>query len=124
MLVCSLQSINRGSTSLLRTVEHLAARKDQRREPVEGNETPNAIQRRLLAKTPDREVAGSAAEACRQGSTRTRGGPECRRAEEDGLVLGRLWELSSDGSDFILPNQMVTGNLLAEREGFEPSVRY
>ena len=80
MLVYSLQSSNRGSTSLLRTVEHLAARRDQRREPVEGNETLNVIQRRLLVKTPDREVAGSAAEACRQGSTRTRRVPGAGRA--------------------------------------------
>ena len=95
VLVYSLQSSNRESleyTSLLRTVEHLAARKDQRREPVEGNEILNVIQRRLLAKTPDREVAGSVAEACGHVFTRMRrayaqGEPERRQAEEDGLAL-------------------------------------
>ena len=58
VLVYSLQSSKRESleyTSLLQTVEHLAARKDQRREPVEGNEILNVIQRRLLARIPDPE---------------------------------------------------------------------
>ena len=95
VLVYSLQSSNRESleyASLLRTVEHLAARKDQRREPVEGNEILNVIQRRLLAQTPDREVAGSVAEAYRQVFTGMRrawaqGEPERRQAEEDGLTL-------------------------------------
>ena len=95
VLVYSLQSSNRESleyTSLLRTVEHLAARKDQRREPVEGNEILNVIQRRLLAKTPDRDVAGSVAEACGHVFTQMRrawaqGEPERRQAEEDGLAL-------------------------------------
>ena len=95
VLVYSLQSSNRESleyASLLRTVEHLAARKDQRREPVEGNEILNVIQRRLLARTPDREVAGSVAEAYRQVFTGMRrawaqGEPERRQAEEDGLTL-------------------------------------
>ena len=95
VLVYSLQSSNRESleyASLLQTVEHLAARKDQRREPVEGNEILNVIQRRLLAKDPDREAAGSVAEAYRQVFTRMRrawaqGGPERRQAEEDGQAL-------------------------------------
>ena len=95
VLVYSLQSSNRESleyTSLLRTVEHLAARKDQRREPVEGNEILNVIQRRLLAKTPDRDVAGSVAEAYGHVFTQMRrawaqGEPERRQAEEDGLEL-------------------------------------
>ena len=66
VLVYSLQSSKRESleyTSLLNTVEHLAARKDQRREPVEGNEILNVIQRRLLARTPEESVAMSVAEA-------------------------------------------------------------
>ena len=65
-LVFSLQSSKRESleyTSLLQTVEHLAARKDQRREPVEGNEILNVIQRRLLARIPDQNAAARAAEA-------------------------------------------------------------
>ncbi len=95
VLVYSLQSSRRESleyTSLLRTVEHLAARKDQRREPVEGNEILNVIQRRLLAKPPDREAAAAAAEAWRDVYTRMRRAhaqdePERRQADEDGLSL-------------------------------------
>ncbi len=95
VLVYSLQSSKRESleyTSLLQTVEHLAARKDQRREPVEGNEILNVIQRRLLAKAPDPGAAGSVAEAYRQVFTQMRrayaqGEPERRQADEDGLAL-------------------------------------
>ena len=95
VLVYSLQSSKRESleyTSLLRTVEHLAARKDQRREPVEGNEILNVIQRRLLAKAPDRKAAAVAAEAWREVFTRMRrayaqGDAEHRQAEEEGLAL-------------------------------------
>ena len=64
VLVYSLQSSKRESleyTDLLRTVEHLAARKDQRREPVEGNEILNVIQRRLLSRPPDPAAAANAA---------------------------------------------------------------
>ena len=95
VLVYSLQSSKRESleyTSLLNTVEHLAARKDQRREPVEGNEILNVIQRRLLARTPDQTVAMSVAEAHRQVFTQMRrayahGDPERQQADEDGLAL-------------------------------------
>ena len=95
VLVYSLQSSKRESleyTSLLRTVEHLAARKDQRREPVEGNEILNVIQRRLLAAPPDPRAAGAAAEAWRQVFTRTRhayaqSDAERRQADEEGLAL-------------------------------------
>ena len=95
VLVYSLQSSKRESleyTDLLRTVEHLAARKDQRREPVEGNEILNVIQRRLLSGPPDPAAATSAAEACRQVFTGMRrawahGEPERRQAEEEGLAL-------------------------------------
>ena len=95
VLVYSLQSSKRESleyTDLLRTVEHLAARKDQRREPVEGNEILNVIQRRLLSGPPDPAAAAGAAEACRQVFTRMRrawahGEPERRQAEEEGLAL-------------------------------------
>ena len=95
VLVYSLQSSKRESleyTSLLRTVEHLAARKDQRREPVEGNEILNVIQRRLLAAPPDPRAAGAAAEAWRGAFTRTRrawaqSDMERRQADEDGLAL-------------------------------------
>ena len=95
VLVYSLQSSKRESleyTSLLRTVEHLAARKDQRREPVEGNEILNVIQRRLLAKSPDPRAAGGVAEAWRQVFTRMRhacaqSDAERRQADEEGLAL-------------------------------------
>ena len=95
VLVYSLQSSKRESleyTDLLRTVEHLAARKDQRREPVEGNEILNVIQRRLLSRPPDPAAAASTAEACRQVFTRMRlayahGEPERQQAEEEGLAL-------------------------------------
>ena len=95
VLVYSMQSSKRESleyTSLLQTVEHLAARKDQRREPVEGNEILNVIQRRLLAKPPERDAASRVAEAWRQVFTQMRrayaqGEPERQQAEEEGLVL-------------------------------------
>ena len=99
VLVYSLQSSKRESleyTSLLRTVEHLAARKDQRREPVEGNEILNVIQRRLLAAPPDPPAAGAAAEAWRRVFAPMRrawaqNDAERRQADEDGLVLrGRI----------------------------------
>ena len=95
VLVYSLQSSKRESleyTSLLQIVEHLAARKDQRREPVEGNEILNVIQRRLLAETPDASAASSAADACAQVFTQMRrahaqGEPERLQAEEEGAAL-------------------------------------
>ena len=108
VLVYSLQSSKRESleyTSLLNTVEHLAARKDQRREPVEGNEILNVIQRRLLARTPDQTVAMSVAESHRQVFTQMRrayahGDPERQQADEDGLAYATV---SSHPIRFILP---------------------
>lgn len=95
MLVYSLQSSNRESleyTSLLSTLEHLAARKDQRREPVAGNEILNVIQRRLLAATPDSTVANDAATAYSQAFSQmrrsyARDDTERREADDDGLAL-------------------------------------
>ena len=95
VLVYSLQSSKRESleyTSLLQIVEHLAARKDQRREPVEGNEILNVIQRRLLAGTPDPSAASAAADAYGQVFTQMRrahaqGEPERVQAEEEGAAL-------------------------------------
>ncbi|MXY51432.1 MAG: ATP-binding protein [Gammaproteobacteria bacterium] len=95
VLVLSLQSSRRESleyTSLLQTVEHLAARKDQRREPVEGNEILSVIQRRLLATTPDPLAAAEAANAFGHVFTHMRrayaqGDGERQQAEEDGLAL-------------------------------------
>ena len=95
VLVYSLQSSKRESleyTSLLNTVEHLAARKDQRREPVEGNEILNVIQRRLLAGIPDASAATTAADAYGQVFTQMRrahaqGEAERLQAEEEGAAL-------------------------------------
>lgn len=95
VLVYSLQSSKRESleyTSLLQIVEHLAARKDQRREPVEGNEILNVIQRRLLAGTPDASAAAAAADAHSQVFTQMRrayaqGEAERLQAEEEGSAL-------------------------------------
>ena len=98
-LVFSLQSSKRESleyTSLLQIVEHLAARKDQRREPVEGNEILNVIQRRLLARPPGQDAVSRAANAHCDVFTQMRrayaqSDTERQQAEEDGLVLrGRI----------------------------------
>ena len=95
VLVYSLQSSKRESleyTGLLQTVEHLAARKDQRREPVEDDEILNVIQRRLLSGPVDENAATSTAEAYRQVFTQmrrayTQGDSERQQAEEEGLAL-------------------------------------
>lgn len=94
-LVFTLQSSKRESleyVNLLQTVDHLAARKDQRREPVEGNEVMSVIQRRLLAKMPAPEDASPAATAYQDIFTQMRkayaqSAAEAKQAEEDGLVL-------------------------------------
>ncbi|MCA1947578.1 MAG: DUF499 domain-containing protein [Armatimonadetes bacterium] len=94
-LVFSLQSSKRESleyVNLLQTVDHLAARKDQRREPVEGNEILSVIQRRLLARIPTAEEAAPAATAYQDVFTQMRRAyaqstAEARQAEEEGLAL-------------------------------------
>jgi len=94
-LVFSLQSSKRESleyVNLLQTVDHLAARKDQRREPVEGNEILSVIQRRLLAKIPDEAQATPAATIYQEIVTQmrrayARSAAEQQQAEEDGLAL-------------------------------------
>src|SRR5271166_3181144 len=94
-LVFSLQSSKRESleyVNLLQTVDHLAARVDQRREPVEGNEILSVIQRRLLAKLPTDAEASPAANAFQETVTQMRrayaqSNAERQQAEEDGLVL-------------------------------------
>jgi len=94
-LVFSLQSSKRESleyTSLLQTVDHLAARKDQRREPVEGNEILSVIQRRLLAKIPPTEDAAPAAAGYQEVVTQMRRAyaqseAERQQAEEEGIAL-------------------------------------
>jgi hypothetical protein len=94
-LVFSLQSSKRESleyVNLLQTVDHLAARKDQLREPVEGNEVLSVIQRRLLARIPTAEEATPAAMAYQDVVMQMRRGyakgkAEERQAEEEGLAL-------------------------------------
>src|SRR5262249_21858897 len=68
------------------------ARKDQRREPVEGNEILSVIQRRLLAKLPDADAVTPAANAYQQVVTQMRrayahSAAEQQQAEEEGLAL-------------------------------------
>ena len=95
-LVFSLQSSKRESLeyiNLLKTIDHLAARKDQRREPVEGNEILSVIQRRLLGKLPGAEDASPAATSYQEVFTQMRrayaqSSAEAKQAEEEGLVLG------------------------------------
>lgn len=95
VLVYSLQASDREAheyTGLLRTVEHLAARKDQRREPVEGNEILHVIQRRLLSRAPDESEAAASADVHVQVFSRMQRAyaqdeSERRQAEEDGLAL-------------------------------------
>jgi hypothetical protein len=94
-LVFSLQSSKRESldyVNLLQTVDHLAARVDQRREPVEGNEILSVIQRRLLAKLPTDAEASPAANAFQETVTQMRrayaqSAAERQQAEEEGLAL-------------------------------------
>src|SRR3989304_10468851 len=74
-LVFSLQSSKRESldyVNLLQTVDHLAARKDQLREPVEGDEVLRVIQRRLLGKMPAETDSTPAATAFQEGVTQMR----------------------------------------------------
>lgn len=95
VLVFSLQSSKRESleyVNLLQTVDHLAARKDQRREPVEGNEVLAVIQRRLLGKLPDSDQAVPAATTYQEIVTQmrrayARNAAEQHQAEEEGLIL-------------------------------------
>ncbi|MFO1432595.1 MAG: DUF499 domain-containing protein [Candidatus Competibacteraceae bacterium] len=94
-LVFSLQSSKRESleyVNLLQTVDHLAARKDQRREPVAGNEILAVIQHRLLAGLPDPAAALPAASAYQDIVTQmhrayAQSAAERQQAEEEGIAL-------------------------------------
>src|SRR5436305_1782000 len=94
-LVFSLQSSKRESleyVNILQIVDHLAARKDQLREPVEGNEVLFVIQRRLLARIPTAEESAPAATAYQDVVTQlkrgcAKGKGEERQAEEEGIAL-------------------------------------
>lgn len=79
-------------SSLLQTIDHLAARKDQRREPVEKDEIFGVIRRRLLGKAPDADDSLSAATAYQEVVTQmkrayARSASERQQAEEEGLAL-------------------------------------
>jgi hypothetical protein len=95
VLVFSLQSSKRESLdyiNLLQTIDHLAARKDQRREPVEGNEVLLVIQRRLLAQMPDPADSTPAAAAYQEVVTAMRRAyakspAEQQQAEQEGVEL-------------------------------------
>lgn len=94
-LVFSLQSSKRESlehTNLMRTVDHLAARKDQLREPVERDEVLAVVQRRLLARVPSAEEASPAATAFQRIVTQMKRAhantqSEREQAEEEGIAL-------------------------------------
>ncbi len=95
VLVFSLQSSKRESldyTNLLQTIDHLAARKDQRREPVEGNEVLRVIQRRLLGKMPADSDSTHAATGYQEVVTAMRRAyaktsAEQQQAEQEGIEL-------------------------------------
>ena len=96
VLVFSLQSSKpRESleyTGLFHTLDHIAARKDQLREPVEGNEILRVIQRRFLAKIPSDSDSTPAAtgyqevvSAMRRAYAKTPA--EQAQAEQEGMEL-------------------------------------
>jgi hypothetical protein len=95
VLVFSLQSSKRESLEyigLLQTVDHLAARKDQRREPVEPNEVLAVIQRRLLARAPGTAESSPAAAAFQEIITQMRqayaqSASERHQAQQEGILL-------------------------------------
>jgi hypothetical protein len=95
VVVFSLQSSKREHleyTSLFQTLDHLAARKDQVREPVEGSEILSVIQRRLLEKIPEKEeakpVANAYQEIIKQMKKAYAPTPaDMQLAEEEGIAL-------------------------------------
>jgi Protein of unknown function (DUF499) len=96
VLVFSLQSSKpRESleyTGLFHTLDHIAARKDQLREPVEGNEVLRVIQRRLLAEIPSDSDSTPAATGYQEVVTAMRRAyaktpAEQAQAEQEGIEL-------------------------------------
>ncbi|MEW6669954.1 MAG: DUF499 domain-containing protein [Thermodesulfobacteriota bacterium] len=94
-LVFSLQSSKRESleyVNLLNMVDHLAARKDQRREPVELDEVLHVIQRRLFSRIPEEADATPAAITYQEIITQMKRSyantpAEAQQAEEEGISL-------------------------------------
>jgi len=102
-LVLALPSSKPGETldhfQLLQTLDHFMGRKDTLREPVEQDEVFKVIQRRLLEKMPDDEVAGAAASAYQELFTQMRkayaGNPaEEQQAGEEGIQLRERMRLA------------------------------
>jgi hypothetical protein len=95
VLVFSLQSSKRESLdyiNLLQTVDHLAARKDQLREPVEKDEVLRVVQRRLLGKMPTEADSTPAATAYQEVVTQMRRAyakttAEQQQADQEGVEL-------------------------------------
>lgn len=96
VLVFSIQSSKPRETldytSLFETLDHLAARKDQLREPVEKDEVLRVIQRRLLAKSPDDTDSAAAATAFQEIVTAMRRAyaktsAEQQQADQEGIEL-------------------------------------
>lgn len=95
VLVYSLQSSQREAieyTNILHTLDHLAARKDQLREPVAGDEILAVVRRRLLDVMPSPADATPAATAFQETVTQMRRSyaltvAERQAAEGDGLAL-------------------------------------
>ncbi len=95
-LVFSIQSSKPRETldysNLFHTLDHMAARKDQLREPVEKDEVLRVIQRRLLAKIPDQAASTPAATAFQTDVTAMRcayakSPAEQQQAEQEGIEL-------------------------------------
>lgn len=81
-----------GNVALLEEIDHLAARVDQLREPVSGDEVLPILQRRLLASPPDPLLAGEVASAYQEIVTgmqraHAESPSERQQAEEDGQML-------------------------------------
>lgn len=95
VMVFSLQSSKREHleyTALFQTLDHLANRKDQVREPVERDEILAVIQRRLLGSIPGKELANPVALAYQDTISRMKRAyaqtpTDLQMAEEEALAL-------------------------------------
>lgn len=81
-----------GNIALLQTLDQMAGRVDQLREPVTGDEILPVLQRRLLAAQPDEGIATAVATAYQEvvtGMRRAYAGTEAERqmAEDEGIAL-------------------------------------
>ncbi len=81
-----------GNVALLEQLDHMAARVDQLREPVSGDDILHVLHRRLLARLPDEDVASAVAVAYQEIVTGMRRAhavsvAERQQAEDEGLEL-------------------------------------